>query len=203
VIIVGAVPLESILNSLFLDNLNAHRQLFASLDDINNVVEQAGQLLSGALLAGGKIMFCGNGGSAADSQHIAAELTGRFMHDRRPLAAMALSTDSSALTCIANDYSFADVFERQVRGLGRAGDCLVAISTSGNSTNVIRAVEAARAAGIHVVGMLGRDGGNLKAMCDVAIIVSSTVTARIQEAHILIGHTLCGLIEAHLDLQGA
>jgi D-sedoheptulose 7-phosphate isomerase len=195
--------LESELNSLFLDNLNEHRRLFASLDDMNNVIEQAGQLLSGALLAGGKIMFCGNGGSAADSQHIAAELTGRFMHDRRPLAAMALSTDSSALTCIANDYSFADVFERQVRGLGRAGDCLVAISTSGNSTNVIRAVGAARAAGIHVIGMLGKDGGSLRAMCDVAIIVSSPVTARIQEAHILIGHTLCGLIEAHLDLQGA
>ncbi|HYR26778.1 MAG TPA: D-sedoheptulose 7-phosphate isomerase, partial [Aquabacterium sp.] len=153
------------------------------------------------LQAGGKLMFCGNGGSAADSQHLAAELTGRFIKDRRPLAAVALSTDTSALTCIGNDYAFDEVFARQVQGLGRAGDVLVAISTSGNSRNVIRAVEEARALGVQVIGFLGRDGGVLKAMCDVAIVVPSTVTARIQESHILIGHTLCGLIEAQLGLD--
>ena len=141
-----------------------------------------------------------HGGSAADSQHLASELTGRFIKDRRPLAAMALSTDSSALTCIGNDYAFDEVFARQVAALGRSGDVLVAISTSGNSRNVVRAVEEARSAGMQVIGLLGREGGVLKAMCDVPIVVPSQVTARIQEAHILIGHTLCGLIEESLGL---
>lgn len=163
-------------------------------------VQAAGCVASGALLAGHKLMFCGNGGSAADSQHLASELTGRFIKDRRPLAAMALSTDSSALTCIGNDYAFDEVFARQVAALGRSGDVLVAISTSGNSRNVVRAVEEARSAGMQVIGLLGREGGVLKAMCDVPIVVPSQVTARIQEAHILIGHTLCGLIEESLGL---
>jgi len=145
-------------------------------------------------------MLCGNGGSAADSQHLAAEFTGRFIKDRAPLAAMALSTDSSALTCIGNDYSFDEVFARQVTGLGRPGDCLLAISTSGNSRNVIRAAEAARAAHMRVVGLLGRDGGALLDRCDVSIVVPSPTTARIQEAHIFIGHTLCGLVEHALHV---
>ena len=145
-------------------------------------------------------MLCGNGGSAADSQHIAAELTGRFVKDRRPLAAVALSTDTSALTCIANDYSFDEVFSRQVLALGAPGDCLLTISTSGNSRNVIRAADAARSAGIKVIGLLGRDGGALRALCEVAIIVPSETTARIQEAHIFIGHTLCALVEEALGL---
>jgi D-sedoheptulose 7-phosphate isomerase len=154
--------------------------------------------MSEALRSGGKLMFCGNGGSAADSQHLAAELTGRFVNDRRPLAAIALSTDGSALTCIANDYAFEQVFERQVRGLGRAGDVLVAISTSGNSANVLRAAQAARELGLSVVGLLGRDGGQLKPLCDVAVVVPSDTTARIQEAHIFIGHALCALVEQTL-----
>ena len=145
-------------------------------------------------------MLCGNGGSAADSQHFAAELTGRFVKDRRPLAALALSTDTSALTCIANDYSFDDVFSRQVMGLGRSGDCLLAISTSGNSRNVLRAAEVARATGIGVIGLLGRDGGALRPLCDVAIVVPSATTARIQEAHAFIGHSLCALVEEGLGL---
>src|SRR5262245_25616048 len=161
-------------------------------------VARAAQRLSEALRHGGKAMFCGNGGSAADSQHLASEFTGRFVADRRPLAALALSTDSSALTCIANDYAFDQVFARQVRGLGRAGDVLVAISTSGRSANVLRAVEAAREAGIAVVGLLGRDGGPLKPLCDVAVVVPSDITARIQEAHIFIGHVLCATVEASL-----
>ena len=111
-----------------------------------------------------------------------------------------MSTDTSALTCIGNDYSFEEVFARQVQGLGRAGDVLVGISTSGNSRNVIRAVEEARALGVSVIGLLGRDGGALRELCDVAIVVPSQVTARIQESHILIGHTLCGLIEQQLGL---
>jgi D-sedoheptulose 7-phosphate isomerase len=186
-----------------MENLAEHDALFRTLSSIEEAVLQSGKALSAVLRAGNKIMFCGNGGSAADSQHLAAELTGRFLKDRRPLAAMALSTDSSALTCIANDYQFADVFVRQVQGLGRAGDAIVGISTSGNSENVVRAFEFARGAGIMTIGMLGRDGGLLRKLSDVAIVVPSNTTARIQEAHILIGHTLCGLIEDHLELSGA
>ncbi len=176
-------------------NLEEHLELFSRLDSLSPLIEEAGQRISSSLKLGHKLMICGNGGSAADSQHIAAELTGRFVKDRIPLPAMALSTDSSALTCISNDYSFDEVFSRQVKGLGQAGDCLLAISTSGNSRNVIKAVEAARLGKIHTVGLLGRDGGALKRLCDTSIVVDSLTTARIQEAHIFIGHTLCGRIE--------
>lgn len=187
-------------DDLFLANLQAQQQLLAQLPPLAPQVHAAGQLITRSLQAGGKLMVCGNGGSAADAQHIASELTGRFIHDRRPLAAIALTTDSSALTCIGNDYGFDEVFSRQLRGLARAGDCLLAISTSGHSPNVLRAVHAARGAGVGVIGLLGRDGGAMAPLCDVAIIVPSKVTARIQEAHILIGHTLCGLVETGLGL---
>lgn len=190
------------MTSLFLSNLAEHQALMAALPALDDAVAAAGKRLAALLAAGGKLMFCGNGGSAADSQHLASELTGRFINDRKPLAGLALSTDSSALTCIGNDYAFDDVFARQVQGLGRAGDGLVAISTSGNSRNVLRAVAAAREAGIFTLGLLGRDGGQLRLACDAAIVVPSQVTARIQEAHILIGHTLCGLIEAELGVTG-
>jgi D-sedoheptulose 7-phosphate isomerase len=183
-----------------LHNLEEHRELFRSLDRLFPTIEEAGRVMAASLRSGGKILFCGNGGSAADSQHLAAELTGRFIKDRRPLAAISLTTDTSALTCIANDYSFDDVFYRQVVGLGRAGDCLIAISTSGNSRNVIRAAEAAREAKMKIIGLLGRDGGKLRALCDVPLVVPSPTTARIQEGHGFIGHTLCGLIEQELGV---
>src|SRR3979490_2162228 len=130
------------MNVSMLNNLEEHLELFRRLPSLNAAVEEAAGLIAARLSGGQKLMLCGNGGSAADSQHLAAEFTGRFIKDRKPLAAMALSTDSSALTCIGNDYSFDEVFSRQVVGLGRAGDCLLAISTSGNSRNVIRAAEA-------------------------------------------------------------
>ena len=186
--------------SMLLDNLEEHRALFSKLETLAPQIEAATALIVAALVGGRKVMFCGNGGSAADSQHLASEFTGRFVNDRRPLAALALTTDSSALTCIANDYSFDEVFSRQLRGLGHAGDCLVAISTSGNSRNVIRAAQAARAGGIHTIGLLGRDGGTLRELCDVPIIVPSVTTARIQEAHAFIGHTVCALVERDLGL---
>lgn len=188
------------MNTLFQHNLSQHLALFNRLSVLDDSVMTAARLVADSLRQGGKLMICGNGGSAADSQHIAAEFTGRFIEDRRPLAALALSTDTSALTCIANDYSFAEVFSRQVAGLGRAGDCLIGISTSGNSENVLRAVEVARAAGIKTIGLLGRDGGKLAQLCDHAVIVPDRVTARIQEAHILIGHTICGAVEQQLGL---
>lgn len=186
--------------SLFLRNISEHNSVVHSLHHLEVDVLRVGSLASQVLRDGGKLMFCGNGGSAADSQHLAAELTGRFIKDRRPLAAIALSTDTSALTCIANDYSFDEVFARQITGLGRRGDLLIAISTSGNSGNVIRAVEEANELGILTVGLLGRDGGRLLSMCSQSIVVASNVTARIQECHILIGHTLCGIIEEDLGL---
>jgi D-sedoheptulose 7-phosphate isomerase len=188
------------LSLLFDQYLSEHRELFARLDPLRIDVAVAAERLTRALLHGGKLMFCGNGGSAADSQHLASEFTGRFIDDRRPLAAIALSTDSSALTCIANDYAFEQVFERQLRALGCSGDALVAISTSGNSANVLRAVQAARELGVEVIGLLGRDGGRLKAHCDVALVVPSDTTARIQEAHIFIGHTLCAMVEQALGV---
>lgn len=181
--------------------LQDHRELFSRLDSLLPEVQAAVRLMVAALQRGNKVMFCGNGGSAADSQHLASEFTGRFVNDRRPLAAIALTTDSSALTSIANDYSFDDVFSRQLLGLGRKGDCLVAISTSGNSRNVIKAAEAARASAIHTIGLLGRDGGKLRGLCDAAIIVPSPTTARIQEAHSFIGHTICGLLEQALGIS--
>ena len=189
--------------NLFQTYLREHQSLFERLAPLAGQIEQAGELMSAALALGRKVLLCGNGGSAADSQHIAAELTGRFVHDRRPLAALALTTDTSALTSIANDYSFDEVFARQVAGLGVPGDCLLGISTSGNSRNVIKAVEVARDTGMRVIGLLGRNGGALRALCDVAIIVPSDTTARIQEAHGFIGHTLCGLVESALGLARA
>ena len=182
----------------FSHHLAEHRALFALLDALAPQIDQASTLLSDCLRRGGKLMFCGNGGSAADSQHLASEFTGRFVNERRPLAAMALCTDSSQLSSIGNDYGFDQVFERPLRGLGRPGDVLVAISTSGQSVNVQRAVQAARQIGISVIGLLGRDGGVIASACDVPIIVPHQVTARIQEAHIFIGHVLCAAVEAAL-----
>lgn len=188
------------MENIFHVNLAEHLQLFSCMEILSKDIITAADLIVDSLRSRQKLMLCGNGGSAADSQHIASELTGRFVKDRQPLAAMALSTDSSAITCIGNDYSFEDIFCRQVIGLGREGDCLLGISTSGNSRNVIRAVEVARTMGIKTIGLLGRDGGALRPLCDLSIVVPSATTARIQEAHIFIGHTLCGLVEESLGL---
>lgn len=158
----------------------------------------AARLVAEALRRGNKVMFCGNGGSAADSQHLAAELVGRYRRNRPGLAALALTVDTSALTAIGNDFGFEEVFSRQVEALGRPGDVLVAISTSGRSPNVLRAVEAARALGLKTVGLTGGDGGPLAGLVDVALVVPSEDTARIQECHITLGHILCDLVEAEL-----
>ena len=187
--------------ALFDGFLADHRAVFNRLETLAATISVAAERIAGCMRDGRKLMLCGNGGSAADCQHIAAEFTGRFCSDRHPLAALALTTDSSALTCIGNDYGFDDVFMRQVLALGQRGDCLVAISTSGNSKNVLRAVDAARERGIATVGLLGRDGGALASPCDLPVIVRSDDTARIQEAHIFIGHALCGLVEHALFAQ--
>lgn len=196
----GAVPSSPAPVGLFQRALREHRSLFGRLQALEGAVAEAAAAMVQALESGQKLMFCGNGGSAADSQHLAAELTGRFVRERRALAALALTTDTSALTCIANDYDFDQVFERQVHALGRAGDCLVGISTSGQSGNLLRAFAAARTLGIRTIGLLGRDGGPLAGLSDVPVIVPGQSTARIQEAHIFIGHSLCALVEEGLGL---
>jgi len=188
--------------ALFDKALAAHTQTFATLANLRPHLMAAAEATADAVRNGNKLLFCGNGGSAADAQHLAAELVGRLVRDRRPLAGLALSTDSSALTCIANDFGYEEVFARQVEGLGRNGDVLIAISTSGNSPNVIRAVEVAKPMGITTVGLLGRNGGQLAAMVDLPIIVAAEETARIQEAHIFLGHVLCSLVEQGLGLGG-
>jgi D-sedoheptulose 7-phosphate isomerase len=161
-------------------------------------VVRAAELIIDSIKSGGKIMVFGNGGSAADAQHIAAELVNRLNYDRPPIAAIALTTDTSILTSIGNDSSFADLFERQLRALGRPGDVALAISTSGNSTNVLRAVDTARELGIKTIALAGRDGGKLAAVADIALVVETRATQRIQETHITIGHILCELIEDSL-----
>ena len=145
---------------------------------------------------GGKILFCGNGGSAADAQHLAAEFSGRFYYDRPPLYAEALHVNSSFVTAVANDYSYDEVYARMIRAMGRKGDLLVAISTSGNSGNILRAIDAALERGMIVVGMTGKTGGLMKDKCDFLLNPPSTDTPRVQESHIMIGHILCELVEA-------
>jgi D-sedoheptulose 7-phosphate isomerase len=146
----------------------------------------------------GKILLCGNGGSAADCQHIAAEFTNRFLLERPPLPALSLTTDTSALTAIGNDYGFDQIFEKQLRALGRPGDVLVAISTSGNSANIVNAVQAAREMGITVVGLSGHDGGAMGPLCDHLLLVQDKSTPLIQEIHIAAGHLLCRLVDYYL-----
>ncbi|HET7586620.1 MAG TPA: phosphoheptose isomerase [Gammaproteobacteria bacterium] len=170
-------------------------------DALAPAIVRAARLMTDSLKSGGKILSCGNGGSAADAQHFAAELLNRFEKERPPLAAVALTTDSSTLTSIANDYSYDEVFSKQVSGLGRKGDVLFAISTSGNSGNVMRAVETAHKQGVAVVALTGRDGGEIGAALnddDVEIRVPAESTARVQEVHLLVLHCLCDLIDAEL-----
>src|SRR3954468_3163799 len=164
-------------------------------------IARAGQLLAQSLKAGGKVLACGNGGSAADAQHFAAELVNRFEAERPPLAAVALTTDSSNLTSIANDYAWEQVFAKQLRALGRSGDVLLAISTSGNSKNVLEAVHAAHELGVRVIALTGNGGGKMAAMLkadDVHICVPHRQTARIQEVHLLALHCLCDAIDFQL-----
>jgi len=162
--------------------------------EVDHIVAQADDMAE-RLRRGCKILVCGNGGSAADAQHFAAELTGRYVRERRALAAIALTTDTSSLTALGNDYSFDRIFARQVEALGRPGDLLVGISTSGNSANVIAAVESAHALGMRTVGLLGKDGGRLKALVDDPLVVPSAVTARIQEVHLMVYHFWCEVLD--------
>ena len=174
----------------------ANMQALSADTAMHAQLEQAVALCIDALRNGRKLLFCGNGGSAADAQHWAGELVSRFYYDRPGLAAIALTTDSSILTAIGNDYGYDYTFARQVEALGQAGDVLVAISTSGNSPNVLRAADAARARGMQVIAFTGRSGGKLLALSDSCFRMPSDETPRIQEGHEFVGHLLCALIEA-------
>lgn len=187
----------------FHDSVQAKQQ---ALDAMAAPIERAVRLMTQCLQSGGKIMACGNGGSAADSQHFAAELLNRFEKERPPLAAIALTTDTSTLTSIANDYRYEDVFAKQVQALGKSGDVLLAISTSGNSPNVIEAIHVAHALGIRVIALTGRNGGKINALLtsdDIRLCVPIERTARIQEVHLLTIHCLCDGIDALIlgDIQ--
>jgi D-sedoheptulose 7-phosphate isomerase len=189
-------PMESIRNYIqgtFDESLVAKKKFIESHMDL---IIQACEIISSSMKSGHKLMICGNGGSAADAQHMAAEMIGRMLIERNPLPAMALTTDTSNLTAIANDYSFDVVFEKQVQGLGQKGDVLLAISTSGNSKNVLLAVQAAKAKGIKVISMTGGSGGKLRELSDVNLNVElAKNSSRIQETHIFIVHSLVDVMD--------
>jgi D-sedoheptulose 7-phosphate isomerase len=181
---------------MVLEELNHHKQavdnvIAALVPDI----EKGCEMVTAVLSAGGKILLAGNGGSAADAQHIAAELSGRYVKERKALPGIALTVDTSALTAISNDYGFDFVYSRQLEGLARENDLFIAISTSGNSRNIIQALHTAKEMGCKTIGLSGRDGGEMNGLCDLNIVVPSDTTARIQEMHILIGHIFCNAVD--------
>ncbi len=171
------------------------RAIAAARGQLLDEIAQLGAIFAQAVKTGNCVFFMGNGGSAADSQHLAAEFVGRFQKERRGLPAVALTTDTSILTAVGNDYGFETIFSRQVEALAKAGDVVVGLSTSGNSPNVIKALQAAKEAGAVAVGLTGRSGGKMAAICDLCIKVPADVTARVQEVHALIGHIACQLVD--------
>jgi len=180
----------------FTSHLETIQAVIGTMEDD---LAKASHIAVTVLKKGNKILLCGNGGSASDAQHIAAELTGRYKSERRGLPGIALTTDTSALTAISNDYGYDRVFDRQVEALANEGDLIIGISTSGNSANVISALKLARTLGCSTIGFSGRDGGKINEVCDVNLIVPSDNTPRIQEMHILFGHTLCQIIDNELS----
>jgi D-sedoheptulose 7-phosphate isomerase len=182
-------------DTVFARAIAEHLEVIGQIQSRQPDLESIAQAMSAALRRGGKVLWCGNGGSAADSQHLAAEMVGRFRRERRALPSIALTTDTSILTAVANDYGYEAVFARQVEALGNEGDLLVAMSTSGNSQNVICALTAARARGMVTVALTGAGGGRMATLADHLFAVESRDTARIQEAHILAGHMLCDWVE--------
>jgi D-sedoheptulose 7-phosphate isomerase len=174
----------------------AHLAMFNALEPLFPLISDVGIAMQDCIKNGGKILLMGNGGSAADSQHIAAEIVGRYKKERKGLAAIALTTDTSILTSVGNDYGYDYIFARQIEGLCRPEDLVIGITTSGNSKNVVRAIEAANEIGATTVGLTGCSGGKLSALCKYNIVVPADVTARIQEAHIFIGHSLCEILES-------
>jgi D-sedoheptulose 7-phosphate isomerase len=173
-------------------------QAIRSNEELIGQIEQSARMMEASIRAGGKILIAGNGGSAADAQHIAGEFVSRFHFDRPGLPAIALTTDTSILTAIGNDYGYERVFSRQVEALGRSGDVLLVISTSGNSKNILMAIEAATKSGVKVIGLTGNGGGKMKDACDLCLRMPSDETPKVQEGHILVSHIMCGLVESQM-----
>ncbi|RUM58529.1 MAG: phosphoheptose isomerase [Persephonella sp.] len=186
---------------LLMESIKTKEKILSN-EELLNKIEKVADLIVNAYMNDKKVLLCGNGGSAADAQHISAELSGRFKIDRKPLFAEALHVNTSFLTAVANDYSFEKVYERLVEAFGREGDVLIGISTSGNSENIINAVKKAKEIGMITVGFTGKTGGKLKNLVDILINVPSKDTPRIQEAHITIGHIICELVENNLYKLG-
>ena len=174
----------------------AHMAMFNALEPLFPTISLVGIKMQECIKNGGKILIMGNGGSAADAQHIAAEIVGRFKKERKGMPAIALTTDTSIITSVGNDYGYDYIFARQIEALCRPEDLVIGISTSGNSGNVVRAMQAAKAIGAVTIGLTGGTGGQLTALCDVNLVMPSAVTARIQEAHIFVGHSLCEILES-------
>ena len=195
-----------LVKKLSLDIINSHiddhiETISLLDDDAKNRILSLSRIIVSALAEGNTIFWCGNGGSASDSQHLAGELVGRFIEERRPLKSIALNADTSVMTCIVNDYGYDYIFSRQVEALGSKGDVLIGITTSGNSGNILKAFEVANNLKMTTIGLLGKGGGKAKNISHHSLIINSKSTARIQEAHIMVGHILCDLIELGLNLK--
>jgi len=191
------------MTNLFTERLQEHQQMMQALAEQSDLFDQIAAKTVESIKAGGKICFMGNGGSAADSQHLAAELVGRFQMNRPGMASIAFTTDTSILTAVANDYGYDAIFARQVEGLCRPEDVVVGLSTSGNSPNVVKGIEKAREMGVFTVGLTGGTGGKLMEAADLCLVVPESKAARIQEAHIFIGHSLCEVIELEASESGS
>lgn len=196
----GMEPAQGIVSA----SLAEHRDVFSRIEqDHTAIVEECAEALYEVFISGNKVLLCGNGGSASDAQHIATEFVGRYETERRGLPAIAITTDTSALTAVSNDYGFERVFARQVEALAQEGDCLIAISTSGNSPSILAAVMSARAKGCKVIGFTGAKGKKLASLCDLCVMVPSGRTARIQEGHITIMHIICEIIDSKIENENA
>ncbi|XOJ89819.1 D-sedoheptulose 7-phosphate isomerase [Methylophilaceae bacterium Uisw_097] len=189
------------MKELIKNHIQEHSAVLDSIVQLEESITKVANIFINCLKKGGTIFWCGNGGSASDSQHLAGELVGRFVDERKPLKSIALTADSAVITCIVNDYGYEHIFSRQIEALGSKGDVLVGITTSGNSKNVLNAFEVAKNKGVRTIGLLGKGGGLAKDLVDESIIISSNSTARVQEMHILVGHILCDLIEEGLNLK--
>ncbi len=190
------------LEKIVKNNFNEHKKIFnkiATKSFIDKII-LASEIISKSLIENKTIFWCGNGGSASDSMHLSAELIGRFKRNRRPLRSISLAGDSASLTCISNDFGYVNVYSRQIEGLGNKGDVLVAISTSGKSRNILKAINQAKKNKLKVISLLGRNGGKCKGKSDLDLIIKSNSTARIQEMHISIGHIICDLVEKKMKL---
>jgi D-sedoheptulose 7-phosphate isomerase len=185
---------------LLMKNVKSLISALAAIDEDDNLrIANLGSQIANSLNAGSSIFWCGNGGSAAESQHMAAELMGRFLINRKPYRSLSLTTDTSAITGISNDFHFNEIFSRQLEGIARPGDFLVVFTTSGNSQNIFLALEKAKEIGVHTIAFLGKDGGKVKNLADAEFLVDVSETARIQEVHTVMAHTLCQIIEAECE----